>query len=252
MKSTMRACLVLGVVFGFVSIAGAACSNSSLSGPYGFVITGTDSSNGAVAIVGEFTATPGSPKGSLTGSETFADTAGIAPVGFTGTYQVTANCSGQATLSIQGSKKPTTVSFVVVSGGQAIDIVDTGAGEVQSGVGFAQGSAVCTNAGVKGSFSFLNTGTVIGTGGIAFDGRLTFNGSTGVTGTETGSEAGTILTGVPLSGTYAIKSNCSGTGTLTPQGGVATNFNFVVVSSGATILAIETDANTIVTGILQH
>ena len=244
--------LIVATMFMLTSVAGATCTNSSLTGTYGFVQTGTNSSGKPEVVVGQFTATPGAPMGTLAGTDTFDVDGVVSTFSFTGTYQVFANCTGKAAVTDVGGKSSTHYRFVVVTDGKELDLVGANAGEVTAGYALAQGSATCTNAGVKGNFGFVNAGAIVGVGAIAFDGRLTFDGAVGITGTESGSEAGTIVTGVPLTGTYAINSDCTGTGILTPSGGTATNFNLVVVNSGKTILAVETDANTVVSGSLQH
>jgi len=49
-----------------------------------------------------------------------------------------------------------------------------------------------------------------------------------------------------------VGTDCRGTATITPKGQSPLNFSFVVVDGGKEMLAIETDANTIVSGTLQR
>jgi len=69
-----------------------------------------------------------------------------------------------------------------------------------------------------------------------------------------GSENGTILTFTKesVTGSYSVSANCTGTATITPEGQSALNFSFVVVNGGKELLAIETDADTVVTATLQR
>jgi len=224
------------------------CSTLTVSGTYGFLVTGTNASALSAASLGQVTATPGSP-GTLAGTLTASAGGVITTFAVKGNYQIAANCTGSATLFGHGTT--THYRLVAAANGAQVEIVNSDAGEIQSGYALAQGSATCTDAGVQGAFAFRNTGSVVGVGDIAFDGNLTFNGAGGAGGTEWGSEVGTIVSGVPLAGSYKINSDCTGTGRLTPMGGAATHFNFVVVNSGATVLAIETDTNTVVTGSLS-
>ena len=244
------ASLLLATTMMFGTVA-AACSNSSVTGTYGFVASGTNSKNRPSATVGQFTATPGTPQGTLAGTETISVNGTLSTFAITGTYQVAVNCIGLSTINIAGLK-PLHFRFVVVSGGNEIDSVETDANQIVTGYALAQGSATCTNQGVGTNYGFQNGGPVVGFGNIGFTGRLVFDGNGGATGTESGSEAGAIVTGVPLSGTYSINADCTGNGTITPEGGVATNFNFVVVNGGKTLLAIETDPMTVVTGTLKR
>ena len=57
--------------------------------------------------------------------------------------------------------------------------------------------------------------------------------------------------GVPVTGTYQIASNCTGSLTITPQGGTAMNYNLVVISGTKPLLVIRTDANTNQTGYAE-
>jgi hypothetical protein len=75
-----------------------------------------------------------------------------------------------------------------------------------------------------------------------------------INGHIAGSENGTILTFAeePVTGSYSVDANCTGTATLTPKGKSELNFSFVIVDGGNEMLAIETDANTVVTSTLQR
>ena len=46
--------------------------------------------------------------------------------------------------------------------------------------------------------------------------------------------------------------DCRGTATITPKGHSEMHFSFVVVDGGNEMLAIETDADTVVSATLQH
>ena len=123
-----------------------------------------------------------------------------------------------------------------------------------------QGSPTCTNAGVKGSFGFETTGVFLAgapaTGPVAFIGelKLTVNpsGEGVISGHVAGSEDGTILTFAeePVTGSYRIGTDCRGRATITPKGRPEMHFSLVVVDGGNEMLAIETDANTVVSGTL--
>ena len=123
-----------------------------------------------------------------------------------------------------------------------------------------QGSPTCTNAGVKGSFGFETTGVFLAgapvTGPVAFIGelKLTVNpsGEGVISGHIAGSEDGTILTFAeePVTGSYTVDADCKGTATITPKGHPEMHFSLVVVDGGKEMLAIETDADTVVSGTL--
>jgi hypothetical protein len=96
------------------------------------------------------------------------------------------------------------------------------------------------------------TGTITSVGQVAVEGQLVLNGKGAVTGTATLSLNGSIVSAVPVTGSYAINSDCTGTAQITPQGLSAINLAVLVVDAGKEMIAVETDTNTIVSGILQE
>ena len=87
----------------------------------------------------------------------------------------------------------------------------------------------CSNASLSGTYGFLHDGTDSnGAPATAAVTQITFDSTTGTfTGETTASHDGVIAT-EPLTGTYAVASNCTGTGN--PTGG--SPFSFVVTSTG--------------------
>ena len=53
-----------------------------------------------------------------------------------------------------------------------------------------------------------------------------------------------------VTGYYKVGADCRGTATFTPKGQPEMHFSFVVVDCGKDLLAIETDADTVVSGTL--
>jgi hypothetical protein len=123
---------------------------------------------------------------------------------------------------------------------------------VQAAVAVAQGTAKCTDAGAKHTYSMELTGIVTSVGQVALAGQLVLNGKGSITGTATLSLDGSIVNAAPVTGTYTINSNCTGTAQFTPKGQSAINLALVVVNADKEMLAVETDASTIVSGILQE
>jgi hypothetical protein len=130
--------------------------------------------------------------------------------------------------------------------------------------GFAvkQGSPNCTNAGVEGSFGFETTGVFLAgapsTGAVAFIGELKFSVNTSGDGVISGhvaaSDDGTFQTFAeePVTGSYKVGTDCRGRATITPKGLSEMHFSLVVVDGGKEMLAIETDADTVVSGTLVN
>ena len=86
----------------------------------------------------------------------------------------------------------------------------------------------CTPATVRGNYGGLLTGTVIGVGPIALVAKVTFDGNGGWSYDETGNINGNPIPNQHFSGTYSVKSNC--TGSTKDSGGNSTDF--VVLGSG--------------------
>ena len=52
----------------------------------------------------------------------------------------------------------------------------------------------------------------------------------------------------PVTGSYTVAKNCRGRATITPKGRSEMHFSLVVVDGGNEMLAVETDADTVVSG----
>jgi hypothetical protein len=240
---------VVLVSFALSSAAWAHCSNASVSGVYGSLGEGTSSAGQPEANLFQFKLDPS------TGKFTGTDETGAH---VRGTYKVASNCTLTGTTTKAGSTHP--FSAVVTSAG--LQSVSGNPGATNGGFWVAQGSPTCTNAGVKGNFGFAARGTFLAgapfTGPVILIGELALRANASghgvISGHIAGSENGTILTFAeePVTGSYSVDANCKGTLTITPKGESALNFSFVIVDSGKEMLAIETDANTVVTATLQQ
>ena len=255
-KTLRIARMIVLATFALSSAAWAAnCSNASLSGTYGFLHAGSDS---GTPVVGLSQATFDSTTGTYTGEVTENTDGVIATESLAGTYAVASNCTVTARVRV-GSHPAVNVSFVLTPTGFLFLFQKPGA--TSSGFGVKQGSPTCTNSGVEGSFGFESTGVFLAgaptIGPVAFIGelKLTVNpsGEGVISGRIAGSEDGTILTFAkePVTGSYKVGKDCRGTATVTPKGQPEMHFSFVVVD-GKEMLAIETDADTVVSGTLQR
>ncbi len=176
--------------FALSSAAAATCSNASLSGTYGFLHDGTDTSGAPfTAAVSLITFDP--TTGTFTGETTASHDGVIAADSLAGSYTVASNCTGTGT--------PTA--------GSPFSIVVTSTGFLavhpfSEGFAVKQGAPTCTNAGIKGSFGFETTGLFLAgasaTGWVAFIGELKFAinsiGEGVISGHIAGAEGSTILT----------------------------------------------------------
>jgi hypothetical protein len=227
----------------------ATCSNASLSGTYGFLHDGTDSS-GTPATAAVSQVTFDSTKGTFTGETTASHDGVIATEALSGTYAVAPNCTGTGNPT-GGSP----FSFVVTSTGfLALHLFS-------EGFAVKQGPPDCTDAAVKGRFGFETTGVFLaGTPAtaVAFIGqlKLTVNpsGEGVISGHLSASEDGTFLTFAeePVTGSYKVDRDCRGTATIKPKGHSEMHFSLVVVDCGKEMLAIETDPDTVASGTLRR
>jgi hypothetical protein len=249
-KTFRIASLVVLATFAFSSAAGATtCSNASLSGTYGFVHDGTDST-GAPATAAVTQITFDSTTGTFTGETTASHEGVIATSSLTGTYTIASDCTGTGT--------PTGASpFAIVVAARGFLALHL----FSEGFAVKQGFAACTDVGVEGSFGFESTGVFLAgasAGAVAFIGelKLTVNpyGEGVISGHLASSEDGTFLTFAeePVTGSYKVTTDCRVTATMTPKGQPEMHFSLVVVDDGNEMLAIETDANTVVSGTLSR
>ena len=63
-----------------------------------------------------------------------------------------------------------------------------------------QGNAICSNAGVKGSYAWQHSGGASGTEARAFVGQINLDGDGKISGTATESAAGDIIPGLTIVG----------------------------------------------------
>ncbi len=248
------------IVLAGIALSSAAwgkCSNSSMSGIYGYLGGGTDSDGTPTASLIQFTFD--SSAGTFTGTITISHDGAIETGSISGTYAVASNCTVTGTYTI-GSETENFSAVFTSTGG--IKFVIGKPGATNGGFLVAQGSPKCTNAGIKGSLGFAATGVFLTgapfTGPVDLIGELVLSvnksGNGVISGEVAGSESGTILTFAdePVTGSYTVGSNCLGTLSITPEGQSALNFSFMVVDGGKEKVAIETDADTVVTGTLQR
>jgi hypothetical protein len=257
-KTLQIARLVVFANFALSSVGWATCSNASLSGTYGFLHSGIGPSGTPTTGVSSITfdSTAGTYKGTDVASHN-----GVLDTGFlTATYAVASNCTVKATASLSGSP-PLDLAFLLTSKGFLYVTQTTGV--IAQGFGVKRGSPICTNAGVEGRFGLETTGVFLAgapaLGPVAFIGELKLlinpsnpSGEGMISGQLAGTENGTILMFAkePVTGSYTIGTDCRGRATIKPKGRSAMHFSLLVVDGGKELLAIQTDANTVVSGTM--
>jgi hypothetical protein len=239
--------ILFATVIAVSSASAATCTLASLSGVSGLILVGQDAANQPYTGVGQVTS---DGKGSLPNLTVAVSHNGVIspPATLTGTYSIAKNCIGTVTANVSTS---TIVLDSGNKGWQLIGTSGTGSGQIRSGFLVPQGTVTCGLSGKSQTLSLNLTGTVVGTGEAAYIGQVTLNGKGSVTGTMTLNVNGTVHSGVAITGTYTEASTCLGTMQITPSGFSAMNFFTVVVDAGKQILMIETDNNTVVSGLMQ-
>jgi len=214
---------------------------------YGVVGSGLNGSGQPAASVSQITS---DGNGNLTGTTTKSIDGEIVTFQATGTYSIAKNCTGTGTFTNQDDESETSNIFLN-NGNKGAFLIQTDPNHTVTSVAYEQGTATCTDLGVKHTYSFQETGIFLSVGQIAASGQFVLNGKGTLTGTATFSLDGSIAS-LPVTGTYQINSNCTGTATFTPHGQSAINIGLVIVNGGKEMMFIETDANTIVSGTLQE
>jgi hypothetical protein len=106
-----------------------------------------------------------------------------------------------------------------------------------------QAQAQCTNTNLNGALFYTLSGTIkSGTVNVSYQeqGKVTADGNGGLSGTTTTSIAGVLAT-LPVTGSYAILANCSGTATLTTTANTA-QLTLQLVNGGGLTLALVTSS----------
>ena len=101
--------------------------------------------------------------------------------------------------------------------------------------------AQCNNSNINGTYFYVLGGSVkSGTDTLSYSelGKVVADGRGGLTG-QTTSSAGGVLATMPVTGTYSLQPNCSGTATATTSIGT-TQFSIQLVNGGNLVLAAVT------------
>jgi len=225
--------LLAGSLFGQSQIGGGTCSSASLSGAYSLTLNGRDVSSSLTfskIFEGIGTATFDG-LGKVTFSLTTNTNQSFSAVqGFTGTYNLQANCVGALNLTTGDA-----ASFALESYNTGKNFLITG----QDGTYSFTGSgnllpATCNASLLSGVFAFNGTGFGLTSGTVSrvndISGLLTFDGKSSVTSTWYLASGGPPTTAT-LTGQYSVTSGCGGSATLTDSGGSSWTLLFTITSA---------------------
>lgn len=228
-----------------VGSASAACTNASLKGSYGAQEFGDKLPAYGVTQTHFVFDGAGNVSGALTNSVNGT----VTTISFTGTYSVSKNCTGSYNITYSNSDTAS-ANIVLDYAGKGFQVIRTDSGYGEGGFALAQGTTPCGLT--KKTTYAANLGGSAGTHSITSVGQALLDGKGAISGSVTVSFDGTILTKVPVTGSYTANPDCTGTAQVTVSGFPTANYNLVIISGNKSVMMIETDANTIVTGSLNQ
>ena len=112
----------------------------------------------------------------------------------------------------------------------------------------------CSNASLKGDYAYAVNGTSLTippVGPVAILGKITADGNGSFSGSINVNLTGIIITDVPVTGTYSVASDCTGTLT-TVYPAFTAHFSLVLVEGSKRAELVETDAGTVGTGTVNR
>lgn len=235
---------VLFALLGAAEPAAASCSNASLTGTYGILSSGTNTSGAQAAGVYQIDS---DGSGGLTGTGTQSTNGTIEALTLTGTYAIAANCSGTITLKDQ-SNDVVDFNIMMDNADAGFEMIRTDPGYTASGEAYALDTTICGLSGSPAIYAEHLDGHLVGASKtpVSIVGRLTPDGNGNISAVDTFSESGVISTRKPA-GSYTTSQNCTGTAQISFKG-TTYNFASVIVSAGKKLLLLETDAGTVIYG----
>ena len=224
-------------------IGGPPCSASTLTGTYGYAVSGFEGTTPA-ANYGFFTA---DGAGNFTGSATVSLGGAIASGSFSAKYTLGTNCTGSAVFT--SAAGVTHLNMAVNANGTAIDFVQTDNGATVSGTAQPVAPSCAVNA-FSGPYTYAISGWIYVSGvpvPYADAGRIVADGNGNITGKSTLSSGGEIFRRT-LTGTYTVNAGCAGTVAISDNLGNSGTLAMTLVNSGQQALFLNTTPNTVVTG----
>jgi hypothetical protein len=176
-----------------------------------------------------------------------------------GTYSVNSDCT-TGTISF-ATGVGFQASIVITSGGQEIKFVSATSGGVNSGTLRLMAATPCSAAVLNGSsYGYASHGVVgVGSGNsfprlggfvpFADAGQISFGADGSVSGIDNQNFGGVVMPGLPITGTYSVNADCTGTTTMT-DAGVDSSWHFVILRGADQIIFIATPSGYVWAGTL--
>ena len=260
-------CTVIGVVFLFIGLppqARSTCTspNSILNATYGWQSEGLlADGNTQTPKVGDFIPLVQvghltfDGKGNFSGAHDTKAGGILGPHVDSGTYSVNSDCT-TGTISF-ATGIGFTMSIVITSGGQEIKYVGANTGAINSGT-MRLMAASCSASILSGnSYGYSTDGFVAAGNGphvggfvaFAHAGQISFGTDGSISGVDNASFGGVLMPGQPVSGTYSVNSDCTGTTTMTIAG-VDNSWHFVVLQDAGQIIFVASPTGYVWAGTL--
>jgi hypothetical protein len=224
------------------------CTAADLSGAYGLLQSGSILSVGPFSSLGLATF---DGNGHWTLSETVSVNGDLSPSVGSGDYSVDADCTGALVLRFGASAASRNMSMILLNYGTEIHTIVTNAGNVTTAVLKSIKSRQCSNATLKGDYSYVQNGVVVGEGPFASLGFTRFDGEGGLTTIEFTSRNGMIAPDpspvVFGSGTYQVNADCTGFATASGR-----RRDLVIVDRGTEYYTMVTVAGRAIPGVQKR
>lgn len=269
MKPSVTCSLVV-FTFLFVALAPRAsgtCTNpnSVLSGTYGWEGHALGSAGNTKAPkIGDFV--PFVQVGNLTfdgngnfsGAHNTNQGAGLLPHVDSGTYSVNSDCT-TGTISF-ATGVGLEMNIVITSGGQEVKYNGANTGNINSGT-LRLMAALCSASILSGNSYGYATDGLVGAGSgngfprvggfvpFAHAGQISFGADGSISGLDNETFGGVLMPGQPVSGTYSVNSDCTGTTTMTIAG-VDNSWQFVILQDAGQIIFVVSPTGYVWAGTL--
>jgi hypothetical protein len=196
--------------------------------------------------------------GNFSGVHNTDQGAGLLPHVDSGTYSVNSDCTTGTVSFATGIGL--SMDIVITSGGQEIKYVGANTGYINSGTLRLMGSS-CSDSILSGNSYGYATDGLVGAGNgngyprvggfVPFSdgGEISFGGDGSISGLDNASFGGVLFPGQPVSGTYSVNSDCTGTTTMTIAG-VDNSWYFVILQDAGQIIFVVSPTGYVWAGTL--
>ncbi len=235
-----------------------SCTAGTVSGTYGYRLTGSLAGVGATSVIGIFTQTY---DGSFTGRHIIISLNGqpVPNVPYSGTFTINSDCSATGSFT-DATGLRVTFKYVATDGGDELYFVNTDAGNVLSGVArrISSGSHAprCTVGTINGQYGYHLSGALQGVGPVALAGVINhgLDGALGgiFNGADTFSANGQIIPVRTIDGTFKMNGDCTGTGNYRDSLGQTINYAFIATGGGRELFLQGTDPGVNVSGFAKR